>query len=156
LPPAGRDVLTAVEDGLREPGLAGVVGETSRPISLTASRRLQLAAETSGVPVFLVRRSDRFDDPRLAEPNAAVTRWRVTALASPRPLPHALDVPGLAPARWRLDLIRRRGGEPATWIVEACDAQGHLRFVSDLSDRSCCTWRQLRVIGHAFVELQLA
>jgi hypothetical protein len=133
---AGRDVLTAVEDGLREAGLAGVVGETSRPISLTASRRLQLAAETSGVPVFLVRRSDRFDDPRLAEPNAAVTRWRITALASPPPLPHAPDVPGLATARWRLDLIRCRGGEPATWIVEACDAQGHLRLVSDLSDRS--------------------
>jgi protein ImuA len=133
---AGRNALAAVEDGLREAGLAGVVGETARPISLTASRRLQLAAETSGVPAFLVRRSDRFDDPRLAEPNAAVTRWRLTALPSPPPIPHAPDVPGLAAAHWRLDLIRCRGGEPATWIVEACDAQGHLRLVSDFSNRS--------------------
>jgi protein ImuA len=133
---AGRDVLAAMEDGLREQGLAGVVGETARRITLTASRRLQLAAEASGVPAFLIRRSRTFDDPRLAEPNAAVTRWRVTAMPSRPPIPHAPDVPGLASARWRLDLIRCRGGEPATWIVEACDAQGHLRVVSDLSDGS--------------------
>jgi protein ImuA len=133
---AGRDVLAAMEDGLREPGLAGVVGEISTRLTLTASRRLQLAAEISGVPAFLLRRSRTFDDPRLAEPNAAVTRWRLTAMPSRPPIPHAPDVPGLASALWRLDLIRSRGGEPATWIVEACDAQGHLRLVSDLSDRS--------------------
>jgi protein ImuA len=132
---AGRHVLAAVEDGLREPGLAGVVGETSRPVGLTASRRLQVTAETSGVPVFLLRRSRSFDDPRLSEPNAAATRWRLAALPSAPPVPHAPEVPGLASALWRLDLIRCRGGEPANWIVEACDAQGRLRLVSDLSDR---------------------
>jgi protein ImuA len=133
---AGRDVLTAMEEGLREPGLSGVVGETTRPVTLTASRRLQLAAETSGVPAFLVRRSRIFDDPRLAEPNAAVTRWRIAALPSRPPVPEAPDVPGLASALWRLDLIRCRGGEPATWIVGACDAQGRLSLVSDISDGS--------------------
>jgi protein ImuA len=133
---AGRDGLAAMEDGLREPDLAGVVGESSTRLTLTTSRRLQLAAETSGVPAFLLRRSRTFDDPRLAEPNAAVTRWRLTAMPSLPPVPHAPDVPGLASALWRLDLIRCRGGEPATWIVEACDAQGHLRLVSDFSDRS--------------------
>ena len=138
---AGRDVLAAMEDGLREPGLAGVVGETSLRVTLTASRRLQLAAETSGVPAFLIRRSRIFDDPRLIEPNAAVTRWRLTALPSPPPVPHVPDLPGLAAALWRLDLIRCRGGEPATWIVEACDAQGHIRLVSDLRDRSAAPER---------------
>ncbi|MDF2975120.1 MAG: damage-inducible mutasis protein, partial [Microvirga sp.] len=43
------EVLAVVEEGLRERGLAGVVGEVSR-LGLTASRRLQLAAEGSGVP----------------------------------------------------------------------------------------------------------
>jgi len=133
---AGRHVLAAMEEGLRERGLAGVVGEISARITLTASRRLQLAAETSGVPAFLIRRSRMFDDPRLAEPNAAVTRWRLTVLPSSAPVPHVPDLPGLASALWRLDLIRCRGGEPASWIVEGCDAQGHLRVVSDVRDRS--------------------
>jgi protein ImuA len=139
---AGRDVLAATEEGLRERGLAGVVGETTRPVTLTASRRLQLAAEATGVPAFLIRRSRTFDDPRLAEPNAAVTRWRLSALPSRPPVPEAPDVPGLAVALWRVDLVRCRGGEPATWIVEACDAQGHLRLVSDVSDGSS------HAIGH--------
>ena len=43
------EILPAMEEGLRMRGLAGVVGELNR-MSLTPSRRLQLAAETSGVP----------------------------------------------------------------------------------------------------------
>ena len=129
---AGRNVLAAMEEGLCARSLAGVVGETSTRVTLTASRRLQLAAEASGVPAFLLRRSRSFDDPLHAEPNAAETRWRI----SPPPVSHAPGVPGLARAVWRLDLVRCRGGEAASWIVEACDAQGRLRLVSDLSDRS--------------------
>src|SRR3954453_1136015 len=43
-----RTVLICIEEGLRHTGLAGVVGEVSR-LSMTASRRLQLATEISGV-----------------------------------------------------------------------------------------------------------
>ena len=93
---AGRDVLAAMEEGLRARGLAGVVGETAASVTLTGSRRLQLAAEGSGVPAFLLRRSRRFDDPRLLEPNAAATRWRVGPLPSPAPIAHAPAVAGLA------------------------------------------------------------
>ena len=50
------EILPAMEEGLRMRGLAGVVGELNR-ISLTPSRRLQLAAETSGVPALIIRRS---------------------------------------------------------------------------------------------------
>ena len=128
-------VLLAMEDALRHRGLAGVVGDISGRLSLTASRRLQLAAEASGVTAFLLRRSRRFDDPALAEPCAALTRWRVTSLPSPPPLPEAPWVRGLGRARWRLDLIRCRGGQPATWIVEAPDAQGRLGVPADLSHR---------------------
>src|SRR6201996_8140444 len=43
-----RDVLPAMEEGLRCKGLAGVVGEINR-LPLTASRRLQLSAGESGI-----------------------------------------------------------------------------------------------------------
>ncbi len=131
---AGRAVLLVMEEALRHPGLAGVVGEVGK-LGLTASRRLQLAAEGSGVTAFALRRFRQAADPALAEPNAAVTRWRVAAQPSPPAIPHAPHVPGLARARWRLDLVRCRGGAPATWIVEACDAQGRLALATDLSHR---------------------
>jgi protein ImuA len=133
---AGKQVLSVMEEGLRHRGLAGVVGELDFRLTLTASRRLQLAAEASGVTAIVLRRSRRHDDPALAEPNAAVTRWRLAALPSAPPLSQAPDVPGLGRPRWRLELLRCRGGEPATWIVEACDATGHLALVAELSDRS--------------------
>lgn len=135
-------VLQAVEEGLRHRGLAGVVGELSGRLTLSASRRLQLASETSGVVAFALRRSRRHDDPALAEPSAAVTRWRIAALPSPPPLAHAPDTPGLGPQRWRLDLTRCRGGDTSSWIVEACDATGHLAVVTDLPDRSAAPARR--------------
>lgn len=135
---AGPAVLLVMEEALRHPGLAGVVGEVGK-MGLTASRRLQLAAEASGVTAFALRRFRQASDPALSEPNTAVTRWRVAALPSPPPLPHAPDVPGLARARWRLDLVRCRGGVPATWTVEACDAQGHLTLAADLCHRPTAT-----------------
>ena len=131
-------VLLVMEEGLQHGGaggLAGVVGEFSGTLGLTASRRLQLAAGHSGVTAFLLRRSRRFDDPALRQPSAAATRWRIAALPSPPPLPHAPDTPGLGPALWRLDLVRCRGGEPHSWIVEAFDATGRCRLVTDLGDR---------------------
>ena len=133
---AGSAVLLVMEDALRHPGLAGVVGEVGR-LGLTASRRLQLAAEASGVTGFALRRFRTATEARgaLPEPNAAVTRWRVAAMPSPPPVAHAPDVPGLARARWRLDLVRCRGGTPASWIVEACDAKGRLALVADVADR---------------------
>ncbi len=138
---AGAAVLLVMEDALRQPGLAGVVGEVGR-LDLTASRRLQLAAEASGVTGFVLRRFRTLAAAAgLAEPNAAVTRWRVAALPSAPPLPHAPAVPGLARARWQLDLVRCRGGAPATWIVEACDATGHLAVVADLPVRSAAARR---------------
>lgn len=132
---AGKSVLLAMEEGLHHPGLAGVVGEIGGKLGLAASRRLQLAAEASGVIAFALRRSRRHDDPRLANPLAAVTRWRVASLPSPPPLAHAPRTQGIGPALWRLDLLRARGGEPATWIVEACDAKGRLRLATDLAHR---------------------
>jgi protein ImuA len=133
---AGKDVLPVMEEGLRHAGLAAVVAEHTGRLSLVASRRLQLAAEQAGILAILIRRSPSFDDPVLNEPTAAVTRWRIAALPSPPALPHAPDTPGLGRARWKLDLTRCRGGEPGSWVVEACDATGRLGLVADTADRA--------------------
>ena len=131
---AGRDGLLVTEEGLRHRGLAGVVLELSGPLSLTASRRLHLAAEASGVMALVLRRPWRGSEAPTGT-TAAATRWRVSALPSPPVLPHAPDVPGLGRVRWRLDLLRCRGGRAGSWDVEACDAQGRLGLVPALADR---------------------
>jgi protein ImuA len=123
---AGKAVLLVMEEGLRHRGLAAVVGEVHGRLGLTASRRLQLAAEAGGVTGFALRRVARGDDPVLSEANAAVTRWRISALSSAPAIPHAPDVPGLGRARWQVELLRCRGGEPSSWIMEAVDAAGRL------------------------------
>lgn len=139
---AGKHVLAAMEEGLRHAGLASVVGEVADRLTLVASRRLQLAAERSGILAIVLRRHWRGTAPALNEPTAAVTRWRVTALPSPPGLPEAPDVPGLGAARWRLDLVRCRGGEPGDWIVEACDAAGSLSLVTHVAHGPVAeTWR---------------
>lgn len=130
---AGRDGLLAMEEGLRHRGLAGVVLELSGPLSLTASRRLYLAAEATGVMALVLRRPWRADGlPHGA--TAAATRWQVAALPSDPGLPHAPGMPGLRPVRWRLDLLRCRGGRTGSWVVEACGATGHISMVPPLAD----------------------
>jgi protein ImuA len=121
------DVLPVMEEGLRHRGLAAVVGEVAR-VGLKATRRLQLAAEKSGCVALLLQ---RWGDTAGNRGSAAVTRWRI----APHPS-HDNPMPGVGRARWRLELVRVRGSEPASWIVEACDEKGRLAFSSELADRS--------------------
>lgn len=123
-PDCDKGTLIAMEDCLRVAGIAGVVGEVTK-LSTTASKRLQLAAETSGVTAFLFRRAAKAD--ALPEGSAAMTRWRITAEPS-----EDLGIPALGIARWRVSLERARGAEPACWIVEACNAQGRLTLPAAL------------------------
>jgi protein ImuA len=136
------EILPAVEEGLRHRGLAGVVGEVAH-LGLTPSRRLQLAAEESGVPALLIRRW-RNDAERAsaAEPSAATTRWRVTAAPS-RPLP----APGIGRERWLVELIRCKGAEANAWTLEACDAKGRLALSADMADRSLPQELQRRALA---------
>jgi protein ImuA len=131
---ASRDteILWAMEEGLRAPGIVGVVGEVGS-LPAAASRRLQLAAERSGITAFLLRRwRDGGQATReRALPNAATTRWRIAALPS-RPLQ---GEPGVGRARWRVELLRCRGGEPACWEVEVADATGYVSLAATLADR---------------------
>lgn len=126
---AGSDtnVLLAMEECLRHPGLAGVVGEVAK-MSTTASKRLQLAAESSGVTAFVFRRDSPVE--ALSDGSAAVTRWRVLAAPSA-----PLSIPSLGRPRWQVHLERARGGEPRSWMVEACDGQGRLALPAKLVDR---------------------
>jgi protein ImuA len=130
-----KTVLLVMEESLRHTGLAAVVGEVDGRIGLTASRRLQLAAEKSGVMGLLLRRPRRLAEDIVAEPTAARTRWRVSALPSGPALAWSPKTPGLARARWQLDLVRVRGGQPKSFIVEACDATGRLGLAAVLADR---------------------
>jgi protein ImuA len=125
------EILAATEEGLRHKGLAGVVAQVAR-LGLTASRRLQLAAEESGVPALIIRRW-RNDAERTsgAEATAALTRWRLSAAPS-----HPLPVPGVGRERWLVELIRCKGAEPRSWLLESCDAKGRLAVPSDVADRS--------------------
>lgn len=103
------DTLWAMEEGLRCSGLAAVAGEIGA-IGLTASRRLALAAEASGVTAILLR-------PSAGEnaATAAMTRWQVGAAPSLEPL--AADVGREPPpwSTWDVRLLRARGGRSGAW-----------------------------------------
>jgi len=136
------DILWALEEGLRgvpAAGLAAVVGEVGR-LAMVAGRRLQLAAERAGLPVLLLRRWRNMAEAAAerAGPTAAVTRWRIAALPS-RGGPAE---PGVGRACWRVELLRVRGGVPASWEVEAADATGHVCLAAGLADRPAAPRRQ--------------
>jgi protein ImuA len=71
----------------------------AKSLDLTASRKLVLTAEKSGVPAFIVR------DKASGFASAASTRWAVT---SARSVPLSGDAPG-HPLLW-VELVRHRGG----------------------------------------------
>jgi protein ImuA len=122
------DLLWAMEEGARTRGLATVVGEGVMA-DLTASRRLQLAAEAGRALVLLLAEEG-------AQPAAAtaLTRWLVRAEPS---LPEA-GGPGLP--HWDIELRRCRGGAwPRSWKVEWDDTALSLALVSDVPDRSLAT-----------------
>ena len=82
-----KSVLICFEEGLRHGGLGAVVAEVAL-LSMTASRRLQLAAENSSTIGIAIRRWRRpAEAADFGQPTASVTRWRVTVLpATPLPV----------------------------------------------------------------------
>lgn len=104
-------LLRAAADAARCPGLGTVILESrgrAPGFDLTATRRLMLSAEASGVTVLSVRIGAE------PQPSAAATRWGVAAAPS---TPLEADAPG-GPA-FDIELLRRRGGPAgARWRVE--------------------------------------
>ncbi len=105
------DLLFALEEGVRCRDLACVIGEVTgnpKALNFTASRRLSLAAERHGVPLWLVR----LDADR--DLSSARMRWDVRAAPSSTPRWNA-DAPG-HPA-WHAQLFRSRMHPPGEWIL---------------------------------------
>ncbi len=128
------DALWALEEGVRCPALAAVLAEGAEP-DFAQSRRLQLAANESGVTPLLLQPAR---DPLPA--SAAVTRWRVAAAPSV-PDGHDGETAGdtigetVGSARWRLDLVRARGGRPRRWLIEWNHETYRLAVAADARDR---------------------
>jgi protein ImuA len=110
--PRPGDGLIAAEEGLQCATLAAVVVELwgdPPALGFTATKRLALRAEASGVPCWLIRHGGT------ADLSAARDRWRVTSLPSAL---HPDD--GRAPggARWAVELFRSRDKAPGHWVVD--------------------------------------
>lgn len=105
------DLLRAAIDAARCTVLDSVIVEVQGDpacVDLSATRRLVLATETSGVTTFLLRHSGR------EIPSAAWVRWRVRAAPSHTRTPFVLG-----PPRFDVELLRHRGGQkPGQWIME--------------------------------------
>lgn len=103
------DALFALEEAVRCRDVAFVLGEVTgnpRALDFTASRRLTLAAERHGVPLYLVR----LDAAR--DLSSARMRWEV-ASASSAPSEWNHVAPGV-PA-WHAELFRARAHAPGNW-----------------------------------------
>ena len=118
------DLLWAMEEGLRTKNLAAVVGEPPGTVDLTASRRLQLAAETGGGLGIVINAKGGAKGGFAA--SALESRWRIDAV----PAGDAVR------PRWRVGLERCRGGaRNAYWIVERDEETGNFAVVAALADR---------------------
>ncbi|WP_317617051.1 protein ImuA [Sphingobium sp. SCG-1] len=124
------EVLALAEDGLRDGSLACVIAEV-KSADQTATRRLQLAASDGKTPILLYRRHRSRDRCPLETPSSAMTRWRIGCAPS-TPLPHA----GLGRARWAIELVRQRNGNPFSLELEACDATGRLALPAAAAHRA--------------------
>ncbi|MBB3763528.1 ImuA family protein [Sphingomicrobium lutaoense] len=128
----GSDALWAMEEGVRCGAMAFVVGELwgdPKSLDFTATRRLVLAAERSGVPLLLLRREGT------SNLSAARLRWRTRSAPAQdhRWNPQAPGSPTL-----EAELYRGRGFRPGTFLLS--HGEGHepgdrLHLVSDLRDR---------------------
>lgn len=124
------EVLALAEDGLRDGSLACVIAEV-KSADQTATRRLQLAAADGQTPMLLYRRSRSRGVSPLIQPSAAMTRWSIGSAPS-APLPHA----GVGRGRWSVELVRQRGGNPFSLLLDACDDQGRLALPAAAADRA--------------------
>jgi protein ImuA len=106
-----RDALWAMEEGVRCAALTCVIGELwgdPRALDFTATRRLAVASERSGVPCWLVRLGGT------ANLSGARMRWRIASAPS---LADGLDGRAPGPPTWDADLFRARGAPPGRWTL---------------------------------------
>jgi protein ImuA len=140
------EALAVIEDALRTPGVAAVLGE-AEAVDLTAGRRLQLACERGSAAGLIIRRRPYGGaDKTRASGSAAATRWSI----APAPSEPAPGIPGLGAPRWRVGLERCRGGRTGAWLMEASeddDAAHPFRVVAELADRGLAAKEPFRLAG---------
>ena len=103
--------LWAMEEGVRCSGLSGVIGELwgdPAALDFTATRRLAVAAERSGVPCWLVRLAGT------ANLSGARMRWRIASSPS---IANPLDQRASGTPAWDAELFRARGHQPGRWGI---------------------------------------
>jgi protein ImuA len=106
-----RAALWAMEEGVRCAALSGVIGEIwgdPKVLDFTATRRLAVASERSGVGCWLVRLGGT------ANLSGARMRWRIGSAPS---LINPLDVRAPGSPAWEADLFRARGMPPGRWSI---------------------------------------
>lgn len=119
---AAEEAARAAEGGA---ALAAVLAEVPQ-LDLVASRRLHLAAEAGGAALLLLRPAAG------AGTSVAVTRWTVDAMpGAPDVLAPGIAEPGVGRPRWRLELLRCRGGRPGSWTVDWLGGEAGLALAGD-------------------------
>lgn len=122
------DVLAAAEEALRGAGLAAVVAEIRGDpavLGFTATKRLALRAEATGVACWLIRQAGR------ADLSAARDRWRIALLPS---APHPDDPRAPGAPRWRVELFRSRDSRPGAWVASHDRAADRVDLVAAVPD----------------------
>lgn len=119
LTPKGEtDLLWSVEEALRAAPVGLVIAEPEKPLSLTAGRRLQLAAEAGQTTGLMLIREGQGS-------NAAESRWQCTAIPTP-----AVDSTRL---HWRLN--KNKKGTTGHWTLDWDGATTALHLVSEACER---------------------
>ncbi|AXC50959.1 hypothetical protein DRW48_00305 [Paracoccus suum] len=117
-PPGEIDLLWCTEEALRAAPVSLVIAEPEKPMSLTAGRRLQLAAEAGGTTGLVLIHQG-------AGSNASETRWMCEPLRSP-----AADS---TLHRWALK--KNKKGTLGSWVLDWDGSSAAFHMVSETGER---------------------
>lgn len=112
------DLLWCIEEALRAAPVSLVIAEPEKPLSLTAGRRLQLAAEAGRTTGLMLIRTD-------AGSNATETRWNCEPMAS--------TVADSTLHRWTLN--KNKKGTLEIWTLTWNGASAAVHMVSEARQR---------------------
>ena len=112
------DLLWCIEETLRAAPVGLVIAEPSQPLSLTAGRRFQLAAEAGGTTGLMLIQTD-------AGSNATQSRWQCDPMASTQ-----ADTPLQS---WAL--TKNKLGPTGHWIINWNGATSDFYMVSQAAER---------------------
>lgn len=125
--PTPKDLLWGLEEGLRSGAVDAVVGEPTSPLSMTASRRLQLAAERGKAlgliltghlgPSKSIGHLGPSSSSGQLSPSTLTSRWHAT------PLPPS-ETSDAATSLWQVHLLKHRNASAANWTVRTSLGKG--------------------------------